>query len=185
MKSNALVTSNKYKILLYLLAIVLVMITLSYAAVPLYRMFCQMTGYGGTTQIIDTVPILVDESIKRIVTIKFNGDVSQGMPWKFYPLQKEMNVVVGESALAFYEAYNPTDNSIIGISTYNVTPPQAAVYFNKIQCFCFDEQQLKAHESIDMPVFFFIDPAFMEDGKMNEVNTITLSYTFFPADNLK
>lgn len=178
-------TSNKYKMLLYLLAIVLIMVALSYAAVPIYRMFCQMTGYGGTTQIIDSVPEMLNNDVKRMVTIRFNGDVSHGMPWKFYPLQKEINVVVGESALAFYEAYNPTNNSIIGISTYNVTPPQAAVYFNKIQCFCFDEQQLKADESIDMPVFFFLDPSFTEDPRMDDVNTITLSYTFFPAEQLR
>lgn len=175
---------NRNTWVIYLVAIVLLMLALSYASVPLYRIFCQMTGYGGTTQIVDYVPpVLSTEIPQRILTIKFNADVASGMPWKFIPVQKEMKVLVGESALAFYEAHNPTDHSIVGISTYNVIPQQAGIYFNKIQCFCFDEQMLKSNESIDMPVFFFIEKDFMEDPKMDGIDTITLSYTFFTADD--
>nr|YP_007890481.1 heme biosynthesis protein [Andalucia godoyi]AGH23975.1 heme biosynthesis protein [Andalucia godoyi] len=174
---------EKKTIFLYLIAMILFMFALSYASVPLYRVFCQVTGYGGTAQILDYVPLVDEELPKRILTIRFNADVGVEMPWKFAPIQKEMKVLVGESALAFYEATNPTDHDLIGISTYNVTPQQAGIYFNKIQCFCFDEQMLKSQESIDMPVFFFIDPDFLEDPRMNEIDTITLSYTFFVADH--
>lgn len=175
---------NPKTLVLYIVAIVLFMLAMSYASVPLYRIFCQMTGYGGTTQILDYVPAVLDTEIpQRILTIKLNADVASGMPWKFQPVQKEMKVLVGESALAFYEAENPTDRGIIGISTYNVVPQQAGIYFNKIQCFCFEEQMLKGHESIDMPVFFFIDQDFLEDPKMDEIDTITLSYTFFTVED--
>jgi cytochrome c oxidase assembly protein subunit 11 len=169
-------------ILLYILTLIILMVALSYAAVPLYRMFCQMTGYGGTTQIVDHLPHVIDAIPKRMVTIKFNADVSAQLEWKFIPLQKELRLIIGESGLAFFEAHNPTDYPITGISTYNVTPQQAGIYFNKIQCFCFDEQLLKPHETIEMPVFFFIDPSFLEDSKMDQVDTITLSYTFFRSD---
>lgn len=123
-----------------------------------------------------------DTVLNRIITVKFNSDVSDTMPWKFYPMQKEIRVMVGETALAFYTAENPTDYTIIGVSTYNVNPQQAGIYFNKIQCFCFEEQRLKSHESIDMPVFFFIDPDFLEDPRMSEIDSITLSYTFFNVE---
>lgn len=176
--------SNKKNWLIYLVVIILVMLTLSYASVPLYRVFCQMTGFGGTTQIVDYVPPIINGEIpQRMLTIKFNADVASGMPWKFHPTQNEIKVLVGESALAFYEAYNPSDQSIIGISTYNVVPQQAGIYFNKIQCFCFEEQLLKSKESIDMPVFFFIDNDFLDDPKMDGIDTITLSYTFFSAND--
>lgn len=175
--------TNKNTWVLYLVALVILMLALSYAAVPIYRVFCQMTGFGGTTQVADYIPSILDtSSVKRILTIKFNADVASGMPWKFQPCQNEMKVVVGESALAFYEAYNPTDHNIVGISTYNVVPQQAGIYFNKIQCFCFDEQMLKSHESIDMPVFFFIEKDFLDDPKMDGIDTITLSYTFFTVE---
>lgn len=175
---------NKIKnILIYLIILVIIMTAVSYAAVPLYRIFCQVTGYGGTVQITDQLNHLIDlPTKKKLITIRFNANTSSGMPWEFNPLQKEINIFVGESALAFFQSYNPTDQAIVGISTYNVTPPQAALYFNKIQCFCFDEQMLKPGESIEMPVFFFIDPSFLDDPKMKEIDTITLSYTFFPSE---
>lgn len=172
---------EKKTVFLYLIALVLFMLALSYAAVPLYRVFCQVTGFGGTSQILDYVPWMENELPRKMVTIRFNADLATDMPWKFTPVQNEMKVLVGESALAFYEATNPTDVDLVGVSTYNVTPAQAGIYFNKIQCFCFDEQLLKSHETIDMPVFFFLDPDFLEDPKMEEIDTITLSYTFFRA----
>lgn len=117
----------------------------------------------------------------RIFTIHFNADVSDSLPWKFQPSQDELKVKASETTLAFYKVYNPTDEAIVGISTYNVTPQKAGIYFNKIQCFCFEEQRLKAKESIEMPIFFFLDPDILEDSRMDEVTVITLSYTFFPV----
>lgn len=176
---------SKKSIAVLLTAASFAMIGLAYGAVPLYRVFCQVTGFGGTTQIADFTGAEMPNNIleNRIVTVAFSGDVSDTMPWKFYPLQQEIKLMVGETALAFYSAENTTDTPIVGISTYNVNPQQAGIYFNKIQCFCFEEQRLKPHEKIDMPVFFFIDPAFLEDPKMADIDSITLSYTFFDVED--
>ena len=178
---------NKKSITILLVAVAIGMLGLSYAAAPLYRIFCQITGFGGTTQVADlSSDILLaanNTTMNRVITIYFSGDVSDTMSWKFQPVQQEIKLMVGETALAFYTAENPTDQSIIGISTYNVNPQQAGIYFNKIQCFCFEEQRLRPHEIIDMPVFFFIDPDFLEDPRMADIDTITLSYTFFNIDD--
>ena len=179
---------------LYLTTIIVIMWGLSYASVPLYRLFCQVTGLGGTAQISTSIPTIqtnteTNEGIgeDKNFIVHFNADVSDSLPWKFRPAQNEIIVHPGETILAFYKAYNPTDKSIVGISTYNVTPTQAGQYFHKIQCFCFEEQRLKAKESIEMPVFFFLDPDIVKDSKMQEINVITLSYTFFevPEKNLE
>ncbi|XP_044269123.1 cytochrome c oxidase assembly protein COX11, mitochondrial [Tribolium madens] len=169
--------------LYYVTAAGVVTAGLSYAAVPLYRLFCQAYSYGGTTQSghdankVETMP-----SIKhRLLKIKFNADTAASMRWNFHPQQSEITVHPGETALAFYTAKNPTDKPVIGISTYNVVPFEAGQYFNKIQCFCFEEQQLNPHEEVDMPVFFYIDPEFVDDPLMEFVDEITLSYTFFEA----
>lgn len=160
---------------------------LSYAAVPLYSMFCQAYSYGGTTKSHDAQKVERMQPIKdRLVKIRFNADTASSMRWNFRPQQYEIKVAPGQTALAFYTARNPTDQPVIGISTYNVIPFEAGAYFNKIQCFCFEEQQLNPHEEVDMPVFFYIDPEFMEDPKMEFIDTITLSYTFFEVrDGLK
>ncbi|XP_052824609.1 cytochrome c oxidase assembly protein COX11, mitochondrial, partial [Octopus bimaculoides] len=122
----------------------------------------------------------------RSILVRFNADVASSMQWNFRPHQPSVRVLPGETALAFYSAKNPTDKPIIGISTYNIIPYEAAMYFNKIQCFCFEEQRLNPHEQVDMPVFFYIDPDFVEDPKLENIDTITLSYTFFEAkDGLK
>ncbi|KAF7831156.1 cytochrome c oxidase assembly protein COX11, mitochondrial [Senna tora] len=179
------------KMLLYLTALVFAMVGSSYAAVPLYRRFCQVTGYGGTVQRRETVEEKIarhDQNntvTTREIVVQFNADVADGMPWKFIPTQREVRVKPGESALAFYTAENRSSTPIVGISTYNVTPMKAAVYFNKIQCFCFEEQRLLPGEQIDMPVFFYIDPEFETDPRMDGINNIILSYTFFkmtPSD---
>ncbi|XP_018325919.1 cytochrome c oxidase assembly protein COX11, mitochondrial [Agrilus planipennis] len=156
---------------------------LSYAAVPLYRMFCQAYSYGGTTSTgHDVSKVETMTPVKsRPIRVRFNADLASSMKWNFKPQQTEIMVVPGETALAFYVAKNPTDMPVTGISTYNVVPFEAGQYFNKIQCFCFDEQLLNPHEEVDMPVFFYIDPEIMEDPKMEFVNDITLSYTFFEA----
>lgn len=117
----------------------------------------------------------------RVIKVHFNADIGSSMRWNFKPQQKEIRVVPGETALAFYTAKNPTDQPVIGISTYNVVPFEAGQYFNKIQCFCFEEQQLNPHEEVDMPVFFYIDPEYCADPKLELVDSITLSYTFFEA----
>lgn len=174
--------------LLYLLALVVAMVGSSYAAVPLYRKFCQATGYGGTVQRRETVEEKIarhtQEGTKtsRELVIQFNADVADGMPWKFIPSQREVRVRPGESALAFYTAENFSEKAITGVSTYNVTPMRAAIYFNKIQCFCFEEQRLLPGEKIDMPVFFYVDPEFETDPKMDGINNMILSYTFFKVD---
>lgn len=166
------------------------MFGLSYASVPLYQIFCQMTGIGGTTQKAQEISLshlqtdddfLKDNSLldNRMITVHFSASVSNTMPWKFEPLQKEIKVMAGETALAFYKAENPTEKATIGVSTYNVNPPQMGIYFNKIQCFCFEEQRLKSHETIDMPVFFFLDPDLLDDPLMADIDHVTLSYTFF------
>ncbi|XP_062330357.1 cytochrome c oxidase assembly protein COX11, mitochondrial [Osmerus eperlanus] len=175
-------TRNK-TVLTYIAAAGVGMIGMSYAAVPLYRLYCQASGLGGTavaghdTEQVETMKPVKD----RIIKITFNADTHASMQWNFRPQQSEIYVVPGETALAFYKARNPTDKPVIGISTYNVVPFDAGQYFNKIQCFCFEEQRLNPHEEVDMPVFFYIDPEFDEDPRMARVDTITLSYTFFEA----
>ncbi|KAF3781422.1 Cytochrome c oxidase assembly protein [Nymphaea thermarum] len=175
--------------LLYLFALVVAMVGSTYAAVPLYRKFCQATGYGGTVQRKETVEEKIARhaeegtTTSRVLTVQFNADVADGMPWKFVPTQREVRVRPGESALAFYTAENLSSAPITGVSTYNVTPMKAAIYFNKIQCFCFEEQRLLPGEQIDMPVFFYIDPEFEEDPKMDGINNLILSYTFFKVSD--
>ncbi|GLJ06675.1 hypothetical protein SUGI_0044770 [Cryptomeria japonica] len=182
--------SNKSQAtLLYLLALVVAMVGSTYAAVPLYRKFCQATGYGGTIQRRETVEEKIARHVEggtktsRELVIQFNADVADGMPWKFIPSQREVRVKPGESALAFYTAENFSPKAITGVSTYNITPMKAAVYFNKIQCFCFEEQRLLPGEKIDMPVFFYVDPEFESDPKMNGINNMILSYTFFKVED--
>ncbi|XP_011085890.1 cytochrome c oxidase assembly protein COX11, mitochondrial isoform X1 [Sesamum indicum] len=173
------------KMLFYLTGLVFAMVGCSYAAVPLYRRFCQATGYGGTVQRRESVEEKIARHVKdgtvtsREIVVQFNADVADGMPWKFVPTQREVRVKPGESALAFYTAENRSSAPITGVSTYNVTPMKAAIYFNKIQCFCFEEQRLLPGEQIDMPVFFYIDPEFETDPKMDGINNLILSYTFF------
>jgi len=163
-------------ILASLIVLVAGMTALSFASVPLYRLFCQVTGYGGTPQIATVRPDTVGE---REITVRFNSDVDPKLPWAFQPLQRAVKVKVGEEKLAFFQATNRSDKPLVGTATFNVTPLKAGLYFNKIQCFCFDEQRLDPGESADMPVSFFIDPEILKDPNLNDVQTITLSYTFF------
>ncbi|KAI5289633.1 Cytochrome c oxidase assembly protein cox11, mitochondrial [Ascosphaera aggregata] len=150
------------------------------------QIICQQTGWGGqpvSTHLTEKDPASRVKPVagaKRI-KITFNSTVSDVLPWKFYPEQREVRVLPGETALAFYKATNKSDKDIVGMATYSVTPGQASPYFSKIQCFCFEEQRLNAGETVDMPVFFFIDPDFVNDPAMRGIDTITLSYTFFKA----
>lgn len=160
-------------------AAVAAMVGLSFAAVPLYRLFCQVTGYGGTTQVSEAPPAEVGE---RIVKVRFNADVDARLPWNFVPAQVEVALRVGEVGMAFYRARNLTGQPVTGTAVFNVTPLKAGQYFNKVQCFCFDEQRLQPGQSVDMPVTFFVDPAINDDPNLDDVRTITLSYTFFRAE---
>lgn len=160
-------------------SVALCMVGAAYAAVPLYQLFCQVTGYGGTTQQAEESPGAVSE---RKIVIRFNADVARDMPWQFAPASKPMEVRVGEQALAFYRAKNPTDEPVTGQATYNVTPQKAGIYFNKIDCFCFTRQTLAAGAAIDMPVSFFVDPAIEDDPNLDDITAITLSYTFFEVE---
>ncbi|KAL4713138.1 hypothetical protein ACJJTC_004524 [Scirpophaga incertulas] len=167
----------------YMIALGITTVGLSYAAVPLYRIFCQAYSYGGTISQVESVDTVSKmKAIKtRPLKIRFNADVASSMQWNFKPQQMDITVLPGETALAFYTARNPTNRPVTGISTYNVIPFEAGQYFNKIQCFCFEEQQLNPHEQVDMPVFFYIDPEFTEDPRMQFIDEIVLSYTFFEA----
>lgn len=165
------------KIALLCAGVAVGMVGLSYAAVPLYQIFCQVTGYGGTTNRADAASASV---LDRQITIRFDGNVSKDIPWDFKPVSEPVTLKVGETGLAFYEAYNNSDKPIVGTATFNVTPQQAGYYFNKIECFCFTEQRLEPGQRVDMPVTFFIDPEIADDPQLDSIKTITLSYTFFP-----
>jgi cytochrome c oxidase assembly protein subunit 11 len=165
---------------LVLALVVVGMVGVAYAAVPLYRLFCQVTGYGGTTQTADATPEVI---LDRSMTVRFNADVARGMPWRFRPAQLALETRIGETQLAFYRATNDTDETIAGHAVFNVTPLKAGIYFAKIDCFCFTEQVLRPGESADMPVSFFIDPEIADDPSLDDVGTITLSYTFFRSDD--
>jgi len=171
--------------MLYVIGVAVLTTGMSYAAVPLYRMFCQASGYGGTTSKHgdddgDKLETLKPNKDRRIV-VKFQADTAAAMQWNFRPQQTEVTLFAGETALAFYTAKNPTEKPIDGISTYNVIPFEAGSYFNKIQCFCFEEQRLNPGEEVDMPVFFYIDPEFLEDPFLEDCTEIHLSYTFFES----
>ncbi|MEQ8655025.1 MAG: cytochrome c oxidase assembly protein [Kiloniellales bacterium] len=152
------------------------MVGLSFAAVPLYELFCQVTGYGGTTQVSEAVP---EEVLEREMKIRFDANVSPELPWTFQPEQRQVTVKLGEPTLIFYVATNQAEVATAGTATFNVTPQKAGQYFNKVQCFCFTEQLLNPGQQMDMGVSFFVDPALAEDPNLAEVKTITLSYTFF------
>ncbi|MGJ3232810.1 MAG: cytochrome c oxidase assembly protein [Oceanicaulis sp.] len=161
-------------------AVVAGMVGMAYAAVPLYDLFCRVTGYGGTTQIAQYDP---DAILDREVTVRFDASVNRDFPWSFEPLQRQMTVRVGETALAFYRATNTTDRPVTGVASYNVTPFKMGPYFSKLECFCFNEQTLQPGESMDMPVIFFVDPLMDEEARLDDIRTVTLSYTFFAAED--
>lgn len=156
------------------------MVGMAYAAVPLYQAFCKATGYGGTTQTAKVAPTQV---AARIVTVRFNADVAGDLPWRFVPEQLSVDAHVGEVKLAFFSAENRSNHPIRGIAAFNVTPDKAGIYFDKIACFCFNEQTLQPGQKVDMPVSFFVDPKILADRNLDEVSEITLSYTFFMASD--
>jgi len=157
-------------------ALVVGMVGAAYAAVPLYNWFCKTTGFGGTTQVSEKAP---DRVLGRTLTIRFDSNVAPGLPWRFQPAQNEIQVHIGEVATVHYKVINEAARDVSGQASYNVSPPTVGGYFNKINCFCFTEQRLKAGETREMAVVFYIDPSIVNDRDQNDLSTITLSYTFY------
>ncbi|MEE2981673.1 MAG: cytochrome c oxidase assembly protein [Pseudomonadota bacterium] len=174
-ENGQLLRHNRITVLA-LLAMLAGMGGLTAAAVPLYQIFCQVTGFGGSTQAVAEAPAVAAE---RLITVRFNADVGRDLPWTFKPDQRAITLKVGETGIAVYTAENTSDAVIAGSAVFNVTPHKAGRYFSKIACFCFDQQLLGPGERVEMPVTFFVDPSIMADANLEDVNTITLSYTFF------
>jgi cytochrome c oxidase assembly protein subunit 11 len=165
-------------VLMSLVGLFAAMVGLSYAAVPLYRIFCAKTGFDGTPLRADGQTAAV-APIDRVVTVSFTSDVDANLPWAFYPKQNKVEARVGQTYLAFFEAENKTDKPITGQATYNVSPEPWGPYFVKIQCFCFNQQTLQPGEKVEMPVTFYLDPALVKDHLLDRMSDVTLSYTFF------
>jgi cytochrome c oxidase assembly protein subunit 11 len=159
--------------------LVFAMLGLSYAAVPFYKAFCQATGFGGTTQRADKAPL---NSTSHKIKIRFDANTSGALPWEFHARQTEQIINIGDQALAYFDATNMGNKSITGSAVYNVTPPAAGAFFNKIQCFCFTKHTLKPGEHDEFPVTYFVDPAILNDADASGIHEITLSYTFYPAE---
>jgi cytochrome c oxidase assembly protein subunit 11 len=155
------------------------MLAMAFAAVPFYDWFCRVTGFGGVTQVAVEAS---DEILDREITVRFDGSLDANMPWEFKPVQRTMTLRIGETGLAFYEAHNPTDKVIAGTASFNVYPYSAGYFFNKIQCFCFEQQVLQPGETVLMPVTFYVDPEIIDDREAKFVKNITLSYTFHVTD---
>ena len=174
------INKKNLRVLVLCLGALVVMSGLTAASVPLYRLFCQVTGYGGTTQVASAAPEIV---LDREVTVRFDSNVSSGMAWDFSANQVSQTLHIGEVGLAFFTATNLTDDTTSGVATFNVTPLEAGLYFSKIQCFCFNEQTLEPGETVQMPVYYYVDPDITERANLDDVTTITLSYTFFPSES--
>lgn len=174
--------SNK-KLAFSLLSLLISMILLSFASVPLYNLFCKISGYGGTTREARHSTMNLPIGSKKII-LEFDANIASDLPWRFFPLQRKISLFSGQTILAFYESENLSNQDIIGTSIYNITPHKAGKYFVKIHCFCFEEQLLKAREKVIMPVTFYIDPEFEKDPEMEDVQIVTLSYSFFKVREL-
>lgn len=160
-------------------AVIVFMGGMAWAAIPLYNWFCAVTGYGGTTNVAEQGS---DSVLDREITVRFDANTEAGMPWEFRPVERSMTLNIGEDGLAYFEAYNPTDKPVAGQAGYNVAPFTAGSYFNKVQCFCFNEQVLQPGERVEMPVYFYVDPEIVNDRDAKYTKTITLSYTFYEID---
>jgi len=171
--------SAKTKTVWQLLAVIFIMGSLAWASVPLYDLFCRVTGFGGTTSTSDQGS---DVILDQIMTIKFDASKNRDMPWEFKAVERQMDIKIGETGLAFYEAYNPTDRVVAGSANYNVFPYDAGSFFVKIDCFCFEEQVLQPGERVQMPVSFYVDPEIVDDRDAKFAKHITLSYTFHEID---
>lgn len=169
------------------LAVAFGMLCLGFASVPLYRMFCQATGFGGTTQRATEAQLRAiaaqgEAGIGRTLSVRFDSNVANGIPWQFYPEQRIEHIRVGQKTMAIFIAKNLSDKPITGRAAFNVTPEQAGAYFTKIQCFCFTEQTLQPGQEVRMPVLYYVDPKFLNDTDNKDVQEITLSYTFYPVE---
>jgi len=162
-------------------AAALAMLGLGFASVPLYRLFCQATGFGGTTMRATAAQAAAVRATGRPITIRFDGNVTKGMPWQFRPEQVTQDGHIGERKMAFFIAKNTSNRPIVGRAIFNVTPEQTGAYFHKIQCFCFNEQRLEPGEEVRMPVIYYVDPEMLNDPNARDVPEITLSYTFMEA----
>ena len=170
---------SKNKTALRLAVLPVFMLAMAFAAVPFYDWFCRVTGFGGVTQVAVEAS---DEILDREITVRFDGSLDANMRWEFKPVQRTMTLRIGETGLAFYEAHNPTDEVIAGTASFNVFPYSAGYFFNKIQCFCFEQQVLQPGETVLMPVTFYVDPEIVDDREAKHVKNITLSYTFHVTD---
>jgi cytochrome c oxidase assembly protein subunit 11 len=171
--------NGKQRTLFQTIGLVVVMGGLAWASVPFYDWFCRVTGFSGVTTVASgDSEIILDKTIK----IRFDASLERDMPWDFKPVQREMTLRIGETGLAFYEAYNPTDRPVAGSASYNVAPFDAGGFFAKIDCFCFEEQVLQPGERVQMPVTFYVDPAIVEDRDAKYAKSITLSYTFYEIE---
>ncbi|WP_017963114.1 cytochrome c oxidase assembly protein [Rhizobium leguminosarum] len=173
---------NNGAVVIMCLSFVFGMGAMSYAAVPLYRIFCQVTGYNGTTQRVDQVSSVV---LDRTMRVTFDANVAPGLQWEFKPVQREVNPKIGETIQVNFTAENRSNETQRGQAVFNVTPGEAGVYFNKVQCFCFTETDLKPGEKLDMPVVFYIDPEIVKAVESKDIHTVTLSYTFYPKEGPK
>ena len=178
MAAQAALPSHR-RTVIWLALMVAAMVALGFASVPLYRLFCEATGWNGTTR--KSLNAIAPGPIGKIVSVRFDANVKPGMGWRFEPDQRIMRVAIGARQMAFFTAINDTDHSVTGTAAFNVTPAEAGAYFTKIQCFCFTEQTLKPHERVRMPVIFFVDPKLADDPDARDISEITLSYTFFPV----
>ena len=171
--------SGPQKTVFQTLSLVVFMGGLAWASVPFYNWFCRVTGFGGTTGVSDVASTeILDQTIK----VRFDASLERDMPWEFTPVVREMELRIGETGLAFYEAYNPTNRTVAGSASYNVAPYEAGGFFTKIACFCFEEQVLAPGERVQMPVTFYVDPEIVTDRDAKYVHSITLSYTFYEID---
>jgi cytochrome c oxidase assembly protein subunit 11 len=159
--------------------VVIVMGSLAWASVPFYDWFCRVTGFGGATDVSETGS---DRVLDRTIAVRFDASLERDMPWEFRPVERRMEIRIGETGLAFYEAHNPTDKPVAGTASYNVAPFAAGGYFTKIDCFCFEMQVLQPGETVLMPVTFYVDPEIVEDDEARYLDHITLSYTFHVTD---
>ena len=160
------------------LAGALAMLGLGYASVPLYQLFCQVTGFGGTTQRASEAQASTVAVSAKTISVRFDGNVESGMPWEFGPEQVTQTLRIGARKMAFFKAHNLSPKAVTGIASFNVTPVNAGRYFNKVQCFCFNQQTLQPGQSVDMPVIYYVDPAILSDPEAKDIEQITLSYTF-------
>lgn len=184
MRARALNPRGRHRTALAMLFVVVLMAGVGFASAPLYRMFCAATGWNGTVQ--ERLNAVAPGAVAgKLVDVRFDANVKPGMGWRFEPDDRVKRVAVGARELAFFTAVNDTDHTITGTAAFNVSPPQAGQYFVKIQCFCFTEQTLRAHERVRMPVIFYVDPGFAKDLDANDISEITLSYTFFPVASPK